>query len=274
MRPPPGLEPGTVDDVRALVDRASQHPDFTTFVPATETDIATAEAALGIAFPPHHRALLQESNGLITLRGKTNWFGVGQSAVVDIVEFNRPDGWMSKLPAGWLRSDGVVWVGARYDHTLVGLRGDQGVFVSLLERAHADPHPTTVAFPLTRGLAGLLDRGVKGVQDAPWRQVVKEIGGLGLDEGVVLGPRHYLDGYDDTSSVRATPLASALRIAADLSADVERLDDGDQVLGMEPWIDDGIARTRWVTTSGWIDHRRGVTGSRMACRSGIDGVSP
>lgn len=218
------------------VERCRRHRDFTTFDGASPTAIAAAERALGTTFPEAYRTLLTATDGLGVLRGWLNWFGVGEHAPVDVVAFNRPDGWLAELPAGWLVQDGITWVGARYDHTLLGLRGHEAVFVSLLEPG-AEPIAADVELPLTRGLEQGLARGIRGIRDRKWRRVVRAVGEVGLDEGLVLGPRHYADGLVDTSIVTRVQLHDALLLAAELAAD---RDAGPVRRGMPSWP------TRWV----------------------------
>ena len=247
-RPDPPLPPP--DAVAVEVAACAADPDFTTYPGASEHAIDAAEDALGIRFPAHYRAFLLATNGMSVLRGYTNYFGVGPDAAVDIVEFNRPDGWLSKIPDGWLTPLDVVWIGAGPKVRLVGLLRDGSgrVSSSLLLRQDASKYSSRrLALRLTSGLGGLRNRGLSAV--AEWQRVLSRVDRLAPDEGLVWGPRFYLNGDADLTGLRKTSLTTALRIAADLSADLKQLGDDADIYGMMvPYIDDhGVPRVRWAT---------------------------
>ena len=246
--PDPRLPPP--EAVAVEVAACAADPDFTGYPGASEHDIAAAEDALGIRFPDHYRAFLKATNGMSVLRGRTNYFGVGQEAVVDVVDFNRSDGWLSKLPEGWLAPVDVVWIGASRDAGLVGIDrvNNENVTARLLLRHNLFRWgPKGLGLSLTSGMAGMRERGLEA--KPKWRRVLKKVGPLALDEGLVWGPGFYLNGDKDLIGMRKTNLTTALRIAADLSADLERLGDDAAIYGMMvPYVDDdGTPRVRWAT---------------------------
>ena len=246
--PDPPLPPP--EAVAVEVAACAADPDFTTYPGASEQDIAAAEDALGIRFPDHYRAFLQATNGMSALRGFSNYFGTGPEAAVDIVEFNRPDGWLSKLPTGWLTPFDIVWIGADPKARLVGLARDGSGQVSsslLLKQDASKYNLKEFGLRLTFGLTGIRERGLS--YESGWRRVLKKVDHVAPHQGLVWGPGFYLNGDSDLTGLRKTNLTTALRIAADLSADLKQLGDDAAIYDMMvPYVDDdGTQRVRWAT---------------------------
>lgn len=249
----PQPPPPPAEEVEAAVQRCRDHPDFRTYPPASPDGIDEAQTALGITFPPHYRAFLEATNGLSVLRGRTNYFGVGSDAVVDIVEFNRPEGWLSTIPDDWLTPIPAVWIAIGASGRLVGLDArhdsDTEVISASLGLRQRASEWRFIGGRFTRGLHMACDEGMAGLDDPTWRRVVEQVDHVALEEGLVWGMMHYLEGVDDASSVRKVQLATALRLCVDLAADRDRLPDDVEVFGMLPYVDvDGLARARWVTS--------------------------
>lgn len=225
-------------------------PDFTTYPGASIADIKAAEAALGCEFPPHHRAMLQTSNGLSALRGYTNYFGVGDNAVVDIVAFNDRNGWLAKLPDDWLPPVDAVWIAAREGCTLIGMDRETGETLTTSPLVRHDLRTwgrEGVGRMLTIGLQSMRKRGLAAKPE--WRRVLKKVGDVALDEGLIWGPRYYLESEQDLVGLRKTSLTLALQVAADLSADLERIgtEEAHYYAQLVPYIDDdGVARAKWA----------------------------
>lgn len=213
---------------------------------ATRQELRTAEQALGTELPRALWHLLSRTNGLSILHGVHRILGVGASAPVDLVAFNRRERWKWAFPEAEL-----------HDVVVYGI--DAGTWISGFAVGDHEELAGDLLAPETItarewGLARRLERGWThmvgtGRLRSDHRALLARFGELPPDMGVVHGPTFFQRNRIVPSEATLVPLADALVASGDLWRSALRLRDDHDLDTPERWVDeDGHQRWRWSAT--------------------------